>query len=78
MKLVFTWGEALKPDLARACVDGGLHVRDLLIATEYWLCLYKDPAVSQRLRPISDTLDLRIVPKTDDESAGDGGDDALK
>ncbi len=42
--LIFTWGEKLKRTLAeRFTGENGIPIRELLIATEYWLCLWSDP-----------------------------------
>eukprot|EP00927_Polykrikos_kofoidii_P000230 TRINITY_DN10096_c0_g1_i1.p1 TRINITY_DN10096_c0_g1~~TRINITY_DN10096_c0_g1_i1.p1 ORF type:complete len:1652 (+),score=286.83 TRINITY_DN10096_c0_g1_i1:113-4957(+) len=41
LRLVFTWGEALQPKVARMWART-LHLIDLLISTECWLSLYAD------------------------------------
>jgi len=41
LKVVFTWGEALQARTALKWAKS-VHLIDLLIASEYWLCLYAD------------------------------------
>jgi len=41
LRLVFTWGEALRPRVAREWAQQ-VHLIDLLISTECWLSLYAD------------------------------------
>eukprot|EP00930_Biecheleria_cincta_P041813 TRINITY_DN28720_c0_g2_i1.p1 TRINITY_DN28720_c0_g2~~TRINITY_DN28720_c0_g2_i1.p1 ORF type:complete len:1469 (+),score=255.16 TRINITY_DN28720_c0_g2_i1:52-4407(+) len=41
LKVVFTWGEALKSHVARRWAKH-VHLVELLISTEYWLSLYAD------------------------------------
>lgn len=41
LKVVFTWGEALRARTAQSWARR-VHLIDLLIASEYWLCLYAD------------------------------------
>eukprot|EP00931_Biecheleriopsis_adriatica_P062238 TRINITY_DN37486_c0_g1_i1.p1 TRINITY_DN37486_c0_g1~~TRINITY_DN37486_c0_g1_i1.p1 ORF type:complete len:1502 (-),score=300.09 TRINITY_DN37486_c0_g1_i1:46-4551(-) len=69
LKVVFTWGEALKPRVARRWAKH-VHLIDLLISTEYWLSFYADwthsesqdsrppfrcvPGVQVQLRQLSD------------------------
>ncbi|CAD7962572.1 unnamed protein product, partial [Amoebophrya sp. A120] len=38
---IFTWGEALSPAVSNGYVKRNIQIFELLIATEYWLCLYR-------------------------------------
>ncbi|CAD7972662.1 unnamed protein product, partial [Amoebophrya sp. A120] len=67
--LIFTWGEKLPDHLAEK-FRGVCAIRELLIATEYWLCLYRDPfdemplasTETGQLQSQGSTSALRFVP----------------
>lgn len=45
VEVLFTWGEPLKQKTLQKVrgASKDVAIRELLIATEYWLCLYRDP-----------------------------------
>eukprot|EP00667_Euglena_gracilis_P000483 EG_transcript_483 len=42
VRVLFTWGEALPEEVALQWTRGPARLLDLLISTEYWLCLHAD------------------------------------
>eukprot|EP00927_Polykrikos_kofoidii_P047935 TRINITY_DN42208_c0_g1_i1.p1 TRINITY_DN42208_c0_g1~~TRINITY_DN42208_c0_g1_i1.p1 ORF type:complete len:1725 (-),score=269.31 TRINITY_DN42208_c0_g1_i1:214-4689(-) len=74
VQVVFTWGERLPRRTAeRWRGSSGAKLRELLIATEYWLSLWADPLSDGALRFVSGTQLLVLTDDGRDASTGELG-----
>lgn len=78
VRYVLCWGGALDGGYAKELVAQGVKVIDVLIATEFWLCLAGRVEVDGRafLKPVAEDIDVKLVCESgsriddDDEGAG--------
>ncbi|CAE8706272.1 unnamed protein product [Polarella glacialis] len=77
LRALVLWADKCPPELSRCWRDAGMHVADLLLASEYWLALHSDgcPAWNDSgvekhvYRPLSSLDAVFLVPA---EGAADG------